>query len=190
MTSANVADVRTPLDGLTYYWVDSFTYTPNYHITVRLYVDLPTSSGWTKPIDMALTTMEGADYMILAQNTNLMPLYVLGAPSESLGLTDSTTDTKKNTIGQTFTSKLLIVPTMDSKRILLAVTGYSISTDLSSLTLSYIASDSTEMLIADSSYDLDLEGNNLAIRWVNETESIIPQSYVLSWRLSSPLTPT
>ena len=188
--AASVNDVRTPLDGLSYYWVSSSaTYSPDNFITLRMYLDWPTSAGWTKPIDLALVTYTGADYMILAQNTNLMPLYVLDAPSEGLSVSDVTTDTKKSVIGSTFTSMIRVTTSFNARRISLGVTGYSINEDISSLTLSYIGSDSLEYLISASQYDVDLD-DRLHIRWVNETESMVPQTYAISWRITAPLTPS
>jgi hypothetical protein len=185
-------NAHTSLDGLNYFWVSSsVSYVADYYIQVRLYLDLPSSAGWYKPMDIALTTCTSDDYMILAQNTNVMPVYVLDAPSEGLTLADATTDTKKSTIGSTFTSSLQVTTSVDCRRLVITYSGYSLNAAAdTSLILYSVDEYAVATLIDSDEYEAELSGSSLHIRWANNSEYITVGTYQIDVSVDIPLKPT
>ena len=125
--AADVADVRSTRDGLTYYWIStSLPYVPDNFITIRLYLDLPTAAGFTTPLDLALVSSTTADYMIFAQNPSLVPILILDAPSESLELEAETFTT---VLGTSYNADLKITTSLQSRRFVLSLSGFDLDAD-------------------------------------------------------------
>jgi len=183
---------RASLDGLTYYWVSSeVAYTPDTYINIMITVDFPTTSGWTNPISLALTTTSGDDYMIIAENCNIAPLRILDAPSDTLTVLDKTTDSKKSITGSTFSATAQITSTMDCRRFGIMLSGYTLDADITSLIFSWVDDVGLITPYASTEYEVEyISSMALEVRWANNSEVIPAGEYQITFRANVPLTPS